>query len=125
MRLLRAVLAAACIGAPWCALAAEQVLDWQINGGSLPAAQRVVAVLKGDSLRWRVTSDQAGELHLHAYRLVLRVQPGKTAELAFTAHATGRFRVEWHPASADAGTGASAPAGHHAPALAVLEVRPR
>lgn len=99
--------------------AAEQVQVWQLTHGELAPSQRLVAVLKGDRLRWRISSDSAGELHLHGYRLSVHVQPGQTVELAFTAHATGRFPVEWHPAGDPA-----APSTHHAAPLAVLEVRP-
>jgi hypothetical protein len=89
--------------------------------GALPAAERLIKATKDDALRWRVTSDRAGELHVHAYRVSLALKPGVPAELAFTVHATGRFRVEWHAAGqADVAGGA-----HHAPPLAMLEVRPR
>ena len=71
-------------------------------------------------LRWRITSNAAGEVHLHAYRLSARLLPGQPAELVFTAFATGRFRLEWHAA----GDNSAAPDAHHAPALAVLEVLP-
>ena len=87
--------------------------------GVLPDAQRLIKATKGESLRWRFISNRAGEVHLHAYRLSLVLQPGQPAELAFKAHATGRFRIEWHEAGGTAAAG-----GHHAPPLAVLEVRP-
>jgi hypothetical protein len=81
---------------------------------------RLIKVHQGERLRWRISSNTAGELHLHAYRLSAQLQAGQTTELAFTAHATGRFRLEWHGASdPNAATG-----GHHAPPLALLEVRP-
>jgi hypothetical protein len=98
------------------------VHDLQLVDGVLPADQRLITALKGDALRLRVSSNTAGELHLHAYRLSLALQPGQLAELAFTAHATGRFRLEWHGTKAP---GAARPADHHAAPLAVLEVRPR
>ena len=46
---------------------------------------------------------------------------GTPAEISFKAHATGRFRIEWH-AVADKNAKAGA---HHAPPLAILEVRPK
>ncbi len=94
--------------------------------GVVPAEQRLIRALKGDALQLRVSSNTAGELHLHAYRLSLALQPGQPAELAFTAHATGRFRFEWHAAKTPGDApGAAPPADHHAAPLAVLEVRPR
>jgi hypothetical protein len=104
---------------------ADQGLDLSIVNGALPAEQRLIKVQKGQLLRWRITSNQPGELHLHAYRLHAAVKPGHTAELAFTAHATGKFRVEWHGAQDKASSKDAAPGHHHAPALAILEVRPR
>ncbi len=105
--------------------AAEQGLDLSITDGVLPAEQRVIKVHKGQLLRWRIRSNQAGELHVHAYRLHAGVTPGQTAELVFTAHATGKFRLEWHGAQNKAPPTDAAPGHHHAAALATLEVRPR
>ena len=109
--------AAAPASAPTAAVHELQLVD-----GLLPPAQRLVTARKGDALRLRVSSSTAGELHLHAYRLSLALQRGQTAELAFTAHATGRFRLEWHAAKTPVDTPR---ADHHAAPLAVLEVRPR
>ncbi len=104
---------------------AEQGLDLSIVDGALPAEQRLIKVQKGQRLRWRISSNQAGELHLHAYRLHAAVKPGHTAELAFTVHATGKFRLEWHGAQDKASPKEAAPSHHHAAPLATLEVRPR
>jgi len=92
-----------------------------IERGALTAAQRLMRVDKDDLVRWRITSDAPGEVHLHAYRLQAKLLPGKPAEISFKAYATGRYRVEWHAASANA----DAALAHRAPALATLEVRPR
>ncbi len=92
-----------------------RLVDGQVATGS-----RLLAALKGDALRWRITSNRPGQLHLHAYRLSVAVVPGQAAELAFVAHATGRFRIEWHAADA----AATAAGQHHAAPLAMLEVRP-
>jgi hypothetical protein len=117
--------AAAAFGAVAVAVAHAQpaaVHELRLLDGLLPADQRLITALKGDTLRLRVRSNQAGELHLHAYRLTLALRPGQPAELAFTAHATGRFRFEWH---AEKAPGDAPRADHHAAPLAVLEVRPR
>jgi hypothetical protein len=117
----------ACAAAHAQAAAPAQVQhELRLVDGVLPAEQRLITALKGDALRLRVSSNTAGELHLHAYRLSLALQPRQPAELAFTAHATGRFRFEWHAAKKpDQAPGAAPPADHHAAPLAVLEVRPR
>jgi len=91
----------------------EVTLNVPIADGVIPKTLRLIQVRKGDRLRWRISSDTAGEFHLHAYRLSATLQAGQTTELAFTAFATGRFRLEWH-----SGSGSSAPSGgHHAPPL--------
>jgi hypothetical protein len=108
---------------PETAAQAATTQELRVVDGALPAGQRLLRARKGDALRWRITSNLPGEVHLHAYRISVALQPGRPAELAFTAHATGRFRLEWHAATRSA---ASAAAGsHHAPPLAVLEVHPR
>ena len=122
----RAALAAACmIAALSCATraadATEKVFDLTVTGGTLPATQRVMRVDKGDAVRWLITSDAPGALHLHAYRIETHLSAGTPAEIAFKAFATGRFRVEWHADAAKA-----PPSGaHHAAPLAIFEVRPR
>jgi hypothetical protein len=113
-------LLAAC-GAALAQATAAPVHELRLVDGALPAGERALVVHKGDALRWRISSNTPGELHLHAYRLVATVKPGQPAELDFTAHATGRFRLEWHAA----GAASAAPGGHHGPPLATLDVRPR
>ena len=123
--LMCAVLAGASVA--WPAGAAERTFDLTVTNGVLPAAQRSIRVEKGDRLRWRIVSDVPGELHLHAYRVEAKLVAGVPAELTFTAHATGRFRVEWHGVAdrAVSGTAPRASTHHHAPPLATLEVRPK
>lgn len=99
--------------------AAPKTFDLTISRGALPPQQRVLRVEKGDTVRLRLAGDAAGDLHLHGYRLEMRVVPGKTSEFTFKAHATGRYRIEWHPAGGDK------QGNHHGPPLATLEVRPR
>ena len=98
----------------------EKVMYFNITNGILPPEQRLITVNKNDKLRWRITSNTSGEVHLHAYRLRAPLQAGQAGEMLVTAFATGKFRLEWHP------TDAKPPSAgvHHAPALAVLEVRP-
>ncbi len=99
----------------------EVAFDLTITRGSAAAQQRTLQVQKGDAVRLRMTSDSAGDIHLHGYRLEARLAPGTAAEIAFKAHATGRYRIEWHAAGAPAGKGG----GHHSAPLATLEVRPK
>jgi hypothetical protein len=100
----------------------EVAFDVAIVDGKAAKEKRVLKVAKGDSVRLRFTSDRAGDVHLHAYRLQTKVSSDKTSELAFKAHATGKFRFEWHDAKQQGKVPAEG--GHHAEPLATLEVRP-
>ena len=99
----------------------EKLFTLTISRGVVPDAQRVLRVDKGDAVRIRLTSDAAGEIHLHGYRLEAKLVPGQPTELVFKAYATGRYRIEWH----GAGDTGAAGGGHHSAPLARLEVRPK
>ena len=96
------------------AMAESRVIDLVIRGGSLPLEQRVIRVQQGDAVTLRWTSDQTLTLHLHGYDVERRVDPGTTATMSFTAHATGRFPIEVHGSE-----------GRRATTLGYLEVQPR
>jgi hypothetical protein len=93
--------------------------DIAIGDGATAAEPQRLRVRQGDAVHIRLTSDQAGEAHLHGYRLVARVAPGSPAQWEFTARASGRYRLEWHP---DADTKGG---GRHGPSFATLDVAPR
>jgi len=100
--------------------ASEKIFELEILQGAPPAKPRVLRVEKDDSVRIRVMSEVAGEIHLHGYRLEMKLAPGTPRELAFKARATGRYRVEWHPAGEAASKG-----DPHGPPFAFLEVHPK
>ncbi len=109
--------------------AAEKIFAIDITAGKTPPAQQVIRVEKNDLVKLRISSDTAGDVHLHAYRKDVKLVPGTSAEISFKAHATGRFRIEWHAVAdkntkGDTKSDAKASA-HHAPPLAILEVRPK
>jgi hypothetical protein len=106
--------------AAFAADSAQKTFSLTISQGALPAQQRVLRVEKDDMVRLRVASNAPGELHLHGYRLELKVSAAGESQLSFKAHATGRYRIEWHPASDTTKKG-----GHHGAPLATLEVRPK
>jgi hypothetical protein len=106
--------------AAFAADSAQKTFNLTISQGAVPAHQRVLRVEKDDMVRLRVAGDAPGEIHLHGYRLEMKITPGSASEVSFKAHATGRYRIEWHI------TGETAKKGdHHGPPLATLEVRPR
>ena len=98
----------------------EKVFELTIPRGAAPAKPRVLRVQKDDLVRLRVTSEAAGEVHLHGYRLEMKLAPGTPHDLAFTARATGRYRIEWHPAAE-----AASKSDHQRPPVATLEVHPK
>ena len=101
--------------------APQKRFDLDIVRGEVAATQRLLRVEKGDALKLRITSDAAGELHLHGYRLAATLSAGQAAELSFTAYATGRYPFEWHAA----GNPSNASAHRRGPPLATLEVQPK
>jgi len=65
--------------------ASEKIFELEILQGAPPAKPRVLRVEKDDSVRIRVMSEVAGEIHLHGYRLEMKLAPGTPRELAFIA----------------------------------------
>jgi hypothetical protein len=49
---------------------------------------------EGDTVRFRVRSDVADEVHVHGYDLMKDVEPGQTITFSFPATITGIFEVE-------------------------------
>ena len=121
--LLSIVLCVLVTGSAAFATAAEppaKTFELAVNNGQVAQEQRLIRVDKGTAVKLRISSDAAGSLHLHAYKLEAHVAPGAPAELSFNARASGRFRFEWHPDNAAAKSG-----DHHGPPLATLEVMPK
>ena len=50
---------------------------------------------EGDTVRFRVVSDSAEEVHVHGYDLKKDLEPGKTETMSFKASITGIFEVEF------------------------------
>lgn len=96
--------------------APQPVFHLAIAAGKV-AGDRVLRVRQGATVEIHLASDAPGEAHLHGYRLAAKLAPGRDARWRFIAHASGRFRIEWHRA-------AGAEAHSHGPPLASLEVLP-
>jgi translation initiation factor IF-1 len=112
------LLAMVAIGRPGLAAAQEIVFDVKIENGRVPADMRLIRIRQGDNVRLHFTSDKSIDLHLHGYDIELRVEPGKAADMAFTARAAGRFPVEQHKQHTQGHSHGDAP-------LVRIEVRPR
>jgi hypothetical protein len=50
---------------------------------------------EGETVRFRVGSDEAEEVHVHGYDLMKDLEPGQTATMAFKATITGIFEIEF------------------------------
>ena len=57
-------------------------------------AAQTYQVAEGASVKLKVTSDIADELHFHGYDLHSDLESGKQGEIDFTADKTGRFEFE-------------------------------
>jgi hypothetical protein len=97
----------------------EVVFDLRIENGKVAPSMRLVRVKQGDAVKLRWTSDKPIALHLHGYDIETKVEPGAVAEMAFAAHATGRFPVEEHKPNAKGGH------SHGEAPLVRIEIRPR
>jgi hypothetical protein len=102
------------------AVAAELTFDLHIERGRVPENMRIIRVKQGDVVKLRCTADRRTTLHLHGYDIELRVEPGATRELSFTARATGRFPLHVHGPAERSGSHA-----HEEPPLATIEVYPQ
>jgi len=101
------------------AQAADVAFDLEIEHDRVPQNMRLIRVKQGDAVKLRWTTDRSMVLHLHGYDIEKRVEPGTVTEMAFIAHATGRFSVEEHGPNARGGH------SHGEAALVRIEVRPR
>ncbi len=66
----------------------------QIQGGKPVGGSATFRVKQGDTVTFNISSDTAGNAHLHGYDLETAMALGKTVTLSFTANATGRFQFE-------------------------------
>jgi len=81
----------------------------------------VISVTKGDSVEIVLTADEAAELHLHGYDVLLSLTPNVPGKMQFTANIAGRFPLEAHRFGTGAQSGSSR--GHRP--LLYVEVQPR
>ena len=67
-----------------------------LTKGQAPTIQQMIKVNKNDVVHLVISSDEPGDLHLHAYHLSVHVDSKIKSVLDFKAFATGRFPFEWH-----------------------------
>ena len=57
---------------------------------------RTLTFDEGDTIRFRVRSDTAEEIHVHGYDITKEIPANKIATVSFKASITGIFEVEFH-----------------------------
>ena len=57
-----------------------------------------------DTVTINITSDQAGEIHLHGYDVAFDCTAGQVASRTFKADKSGQFDVEWESTGAPLGS---------------------
>ena len=65
------------------------------NGAPVGGVEKI-DVTSGDQVRFRVTSDEPGEVHVHGYDIEKPIQPGKPVALTFPADIQGGYEIELH-----------------------------
>ena len=71
----------------------------EIKDGQPVGGLKKISVEKGEQVEIDLTSDAAGEAHLHGYDIEKELQPGKTAKFRFKADIEGVFELELHPST--------------------------
>jgi hypothetical protein len=56
-----------------------------------------------DTVTINITSDTAGEVHLHGYDIPFDCRAGQVTSLTFKADKSGQFPIEWEPTGAQLG----------------------
>lgn len=71
-----------------------QVIEATFAHGQVAGGVQTVRADREETVRLRVTSDVAEEVHVHTYDKLAQVQPGTPAEIQFVADIPGRHEVE-------------------------------
>lgn len=60
--------------------------------------ERALTFEEGETVRFRVLSDEPEEIHVHGYDISKELPAGKTVTVSFKADLTGIFEIELHGA---------------------------
>ena len=92
------IMAAACGGEPEDVEVSATIRDDRMSPDT-------IQVKHNDAVTLKIDSDIPGAFHLHGYDIEREVIPGEVTDFAFTADATGRFRISFHKAGSGGGPG--------------------
>jgi hypothetical protein len=82
------------------AVPAATTITVNVARGKVETDSRRVKVPLGRTVRITITSDVAGEFHLHGYDRALRLKPGTPGTVEFVADRPGVFEAELHGSGA-------------------------
>jgi ABC-type phosphate transport system auxiliary subunit len=66
---------------------------------------KVIRITQDQRVELLWITDEAAELHIHGYDIRFEISPDAPAQVAFTAHATGRYAVTSHGFGGEHGDG--------------------
>jgi len=73
---------------------APEIETITITGGKPEGGVADIEVDKGDTVRFKVVSDVADEIHVHGYDLMKDVEAGGSVSFKFKADIDGKFEIE-------------------------------
>ena len=71
-----------------------------INERQLAVDEGELVAKQGDAITFVLDTDEGGAFHLHGYDIERELVIHETATMEFTANATGRFSITFHPGAA-------------------------
>jgi len=102
----------------------DREFDLRIEERRLNLQPAVIKVNQGDGVTLNVDADEHGIFHLHGYDIEIDLSPEQTASMAFTANATGKFSITFHPGEEVQGEGGEHDEEGEEIPIASLEVQP-
>ncbi|ALE84497.1 hypothetical protein XF36_16260 [Pseudonocardia sp. HH130629-09] len=79
---------------------AQERVEFRVVDGEVEGGATRITVERGTPVNLVVTADRADEAHLHGYDRAVALQPGRRAEVRFTADVPGSFEFELHGSGA-------------------------
>ena len=68
----------------------------RLRGGEPAGGEQDIEVTSGDQIRFKVTSDIDGEVHVHGYDVEKPIKAGGSVSFDFPADLEGAFEIELH-----------------------------
>jgi plastocyanin len=75
-----------------------------VRGRAIAGDPKALRFSGGERVRFRVTSDEPVEVHVHGYDVEEEAAPGAPAEFSFAPKIQGAYDIELHPSEVQIGT---------------------